>query len=225
MADKALSDTAVEDEYRSARERMVRSQLIPRGIRDPRVLKAMEKVPRHRFVGETFAGQAYEDRPLSIGHGQTISQPYIVALMTEALELTEHGKVLEIGTGSGYQAAILAELSEHVYTIERVEPLLERAGTILKELGYVNVTLKAFNGTIGWREHAPFDAIMVTAGAPDIPRPLLDQLAEGERLVIPVGDRLTQQLLKVVREKNEFFKQDLGPVRFVNLKGTYGWDE
>jgi len=225
MADKAVSDMNSGDGYRSARERMAQSQLIPRGINDPRVLKAMEKVPRHRFVGKNLAAEAYEDRPLYIGYGQTISQPYIVALMTQSLELTEHDKVLEIGTGSGYQAAILAELSEYVYTIERFEELLEKAEEILKELDYANVTLKAFNGTIGWEEHAPFDAIMVTAGAPEIPRPLLDQLANEGRLVIPVGDRLTQQLIKVVRTKEGFSKRDLGPVRFVSLKGVYGWDE
>jgi len=214
-----------EDDYRSARERMVKSQLIPRGISDPRVLKAMEKVPRHRFVGDYYIDEAYEDRPLSIGYGQTISQPYIVALMTEALELTAHARTLEIGTGSGYQAAILAELSNQVYTIERVEPLLERAREILQELGYTNVHLKVFNGTMGWKEHAPFDGIVVTAGAPDIPQPLLDQLADRGRLVIPVGDRLTQQLIKVVRERDDFFREDLGSVRFVNLMGTYGWGE
>jgi len=225
MGNKSVSRRAPGDEYRSARERMVKSQLIPRGISDPGVLKVMEKVPRHRFVGDHYADQAYEDRPLSIGHGQTISQPYIVALMTEALELKAHARTLEIGTGSGYQAAILAELSKQVYTIERVEPLLERAREILQELGYTNVHLKAFNGTMGWKEHAPFDAIMVTAGAPDIPQPLLEQLADRGRLVIPVGDRLTQQLTKVVREGDDFFREDLGSVRFVNLMGTYGWGE
>jgi len=225
MGNKSASRRAPGDEYRSARERMVKSQLIPRGISDPGVLKAMEKVPRHRFVGDHYVDQAYEDRPLSIGHGQTISQPYIVALMTEALELKEHARTLEIGTGSGYQAAILAELSKQVYTIERVEPLLERAREILQELGYTNVHLKAFNGTMGWKQHAPFDAIMVTAGAPDIPQPLLEQLADRGRLVIPVGDRLTQQLTKVVREGDAFFREDLGSVRFVNLMGTYGWGE
>jgi protein-L-isoaspartate(D-aspartate) O-methyltransferase len=227
MGGKAVSGMAPGDEdvYRAARESMVKTQLIPRGIRDPRVLKAMEKVPRHRFVGEDLMGQAYQDCPLPIGYGQTISQPYIVALMTEALELTPRVKALEIGTGSGYQAALLGELSKQVYTIERVEALLERARKILHELGYANVLLKAVNGTIGWREHAPFDAIVVTAGAPDIPQPLLDQLADGGRLVIPVGDRLTQQLMKVVRERDDFSKKDLGPVRFVNLRGTYGWAE
>jgi len=176
-------------------------------------------------VGDYYIEEAYEDRPLSTGYGQTISQPYIVALMTEALELTAHAKTLEIGTGSGYQAAILAELSNQVYTIERVEPLLERAREILQELGYTNVHLKVFNGTMGWKEHAPFDGIVVTAGAPDIPQPLLDQLADRGRLVIPVGDRLTQQLIKVVRERDDFFREDLGSVRFVNLMGTYGWGE
>ncbi|MFW6147631.1 MAG: protein-L-isoaspartate(D-aspartate) O-methyltransferase [Thermodesulfobacteriota bacterium] len=225
MANNAVSETDSEDEYRSAREKMVRTQLIPRGINDSRVLKAVKRVPRHRFVGKNLADEAYEDRPLYIGFGQTISQPYIVALMTQSLELAGDDKVLEIGTGSGYQAAILAELSKHVYTIERVQELLERAEKVLKELGYANITLKAFNGTTGWEEQAPFDAIIVTAGAPEIPQPLLDQLAEGGRLVIPVGDRLTQALLKLVRTKKGFFKEDLGPVRFVSLKGVYGWDE
>jgi len=225
MDNNAVSGAIPDDAYRSARERMVKSQLIPRGINDPRVLRAMEKVPRQRFVEGDRIAEAYEDRPLPIGYNQTISQPYIVALMTQALELSGGEKVLEIGTGSGYQAAILAELSEQVCTIERVAQLLIRAQKILKELGYTNILMKAFNGTMGWSSFAPFDAMVVTAGAPGIPEPLLDQLGEGGRLVIPVGDRLTQQLIKVVREKGDLFKEDLGLVRFVNLMGTYGWGE
>jgi protein-L-isoaspartate(D-aspartate) O-methyltransferase len=225
MGDKAVLGMTPVDEYRSARERIVRSQLIPRGISDPCVLRAMEKVPRHRFVGDHYVDEAYEDRPLPIGRDKAISQPYIVALMTQALELTARAKVLEIGTGSGYQAAILAELSKQVYTIERVELLLERAREILRELGYTNVHLKAFNGTMGWNERAPFDAIVVTAGAPDLPQPLLDQLADRGRLVIPVGDRFTQQLMKVVREGDDFFNEDRGSVRSVNLMGAYGWGD
>jgi protein-L-isoaspartate(D-aspartate) O-methyltransferase len=174
-------------DYRLARERMVKNQLIPRGITDERVLRAMGKIHRHLFLEEAMAGEAYNDHPLPIGHKQTISQPYIVALMTQALELTGKEKTLEIGTGSGYQTAILAELSEKVYTIERIRPLLERARSLLNELGYTNILFKSFDGTLGWEMYSPFDAIIITAGAPKIPEPLLNQLGEGGRMVIPIG--------------------------------------
>ncbi|MBW2168247.1 MAG: protein-L-isoaspartate(D-aspartate) O-methyltransferase, partial [Deltaproteobacteria bacterium] len=186
-------------DYRLAREKMVKKQLAPRGIKDPRVLEVMGKVHRDRFVEEALVGEAYNDHPLPIGHRQTISQPYIVALMTEALELKGEENTLEIGTGSGYQTAILAELSEKVYTIERVRPLLVKARNMLAELGYNNIMFKAFDGTLGWKEYEPYDAIMVTAGAPKIPQPLLDQLAEDGRLVIPVGNKFSQELIKVTR--------------------------
>ncbi|MBN1849940.1 MAG: protein-L-isoaspartate(D-aspartate) O-methyltransferase [Deltaproteobacteria bacterium] len=212
-------------DYRLARERMVKSQLIPRGIRDKGVLEAMGKIHRHLFVEEALAGEAYNDHPLPIGHKQTISQPYIVALMTEALELTGKGKTLEIGTGSGYQAAILAELSERVYTIERIMPLMAKARHLLHELGYTNIMFKAFDGTMGWKEYSPYDAIIVTAGAPRIPEPLLDQLADGGRMVVPVGNRFSQELIKIKKSNNQYKKENLGGCRFVDLIGIHGWKE
>jgi protein-L-isoaspartate(D-aspartate) O-methyltransferase len=212
-------------EYATARNRMVESQLISRGIKDPRVLDTMRKVPRHRFVEEALYSQAYNDHPLPIGDKQTISQPYMVALMTEALDLRGPEKVLEIGTGSGYQTAILAELAEKIYSIERIRTLSNKAQRILDDLGYFNVVLKVGDGSLGLKEEAPFDAIMVTAGSPDVPQPLVDQLAMGGRLVVPVGDRYTQALMKIVRVKEGITKTDLGGCRFVNLLGTHGWKE
>jgi len=212
------------DAMTAARENMVQSQLIPRGIRDPKVLAAMRKVPRHLFVEEALRSQAYGDFPLPIGEQQTISQPYIVAFMTEALELTGTEKVLEIGTGCGYQAAILAEIVPQVYSIERLPELAAKARRTLEALRYFNVKIKVGDGTLGWPEEAPFDAIIVTAAAPGIPRPLLDQLAMGGRLIIPVGDRCTQTL-DVVHKTPEGLKHDYrGGCRFVKLIGTYGWD-
>jgi protein-L-isoaspartate(D-aspartate) O-methyltransferase len=212
-------------DYRLAREKMVKKQLSPRGIKDPRVLEVMGKVHRDRFVEEALVGEAYNDHPLPIGHRQTISQPYIVALMTEALELKGEENTLEIGTGSGYQTAILAELSEKVYTIERVRPLLVKARNMLAELGYNNIMFKAFDGTLGWKEYEPYDAIMVTAGAPKIPQPLLDQLAEDGRLVIPVGNKFSQELIKVTRKKGNYVQENLGGCRFVDLVGVHGWKD
>jgi len=212
-------------DYRLARERMVRTQLIPRGIKDKGVLAAMEKVPRHRFVEEALVGEAYNDHPLPIGHKQTISQPYIVALMTEALELTGREKTLEIGTGSGYQTAILAELSGKVCTVERIRALMLQARKILAELGYTNILFKAFDGTLGWEEHAPYDAIIVTAGAPKIPEPLIEQLAERGRLVIPTGNRFSQELIKITKIKGKLVQKSLGGCRFVNLVGIHGWKD
>ncbi|MFP4035915.1 MAG: protein-L-isoaspartate(D-aspartate) O-methyltransferase [Desulfobacteraceae bacterium] len=219
------SPTAAEDAYRSLREKMVRTQLVPRGIRDERVLEAMKKVPRHRFVDPDMVGEAYADHPLPIGDGQTISQPYIVALMTEALGLTGGEKTLEIGTGSGYQTAVLAELSREVYTVERIKSLLERAENTLKRLGYKNVYFKAFDGTLGWPEHAPYDAVIVTAGAPAIPAPLRDQLAEGGRIVIPIGNRYSQELVRITKTDQGFEEKYLGGCRFVNLIGVHGWKD
>jgi protein-L-isoaspartate(D-aspartate) O-methyltransferase len=210
--------------FETQRKRMVERQLLPRGIHDPLVLKAMEKVPREAFVPEDLRESAYGDNPLPIGEGQTISQPYIVALMTEALELKGAEKVLEIGTGSGYQAAVLAEIAKEVYTMERVASLSEKAEQILGRLGYANIHFKVFNGTLGWPEHSPYDAIMVTAGAPEIPETLIEQLGEGGRLVIPVGDRLGQDLFKIRKKGGRTTTEDLGPVRFVNLVGEYGWE-
>jgi len=212
-------------DYRLARERMVKTQLIPRGIEDENVLRAMEKIQRHLFVEEALVGEAYNDHPLPIGHKQTISQPYIVALMTEALELTGTEKVLEIGTGSGYQTAILAELSDVVYTVERIEPLLEKSKDLLQSLGYKNIYFKAYDGTLGWEDFAPFHAIMVTAGAPKVPDPLLKQLADGGRMIIPIGNKYTQDLIKVTRVKDRIVEKNLGGCRFVDLIGEHGWKE
>jgi len=212
-------------DFPKARLKMVEEQIISREIRDARVIAAMKKVPRHRFVEEALQNQAYSDHPLPIGEKQTISQPYMVALMTEALQLTGKEKVLEIGAGSGYQTAILAELAERVYSIERIRSLAIKARQLLYELGYFNVEIKIFDGTYGWVEESPFDAIVVTAGAPDIPQPLLEQLAMGGRLVIPVGDTFVQDLIRVTRSEEGIKKEDLGGCRFVKLVGKYGWDE
>lgn len=214
------------DRYKNQRIRMVDSQLRSRGIRDPRVLKAMETVPRHLFVDEGLRDQAYSDGPLPIGENQTISQPYIVALMTEALELTGRDKVLEIGTGSGYQAAVLAEIAERVLSIERIAFLATRARKLIESLNYFNVAIRVGDGTLGWQDEAPFDAILVAAGSPEIPKTLIEQLAVGGRLVIPVGDRNSQQLIRITRQSEDvkdLKKEDLGGCRFVNLIGEYGW--
>ena len=215
----------INHDYRMAREKMVKNQIISRGITDPGVLEAMGKIQRHLFVEEALIGEAYNDHPLPVGYKQTISQPYIVALMTEALEMTGKEKTLEIGTGSGYQTAILAELSKTVYTIERIERLLEKSKMLLESLGYTNIFFKAFDGTLGWDEFAPYDAIIVTAGAPKIPQPLMDQMAEGGKLVIPIGNRYGQDLIKVTRTKNAFKERNLGGCRFVDLIGAHGWEE
>jgi protein-L-isoaspartate(D-aspartate) O-methyltransferase len=210
--------------FEAQRNRMVHAQLIPRGIRDPLVLRAMGKVPREEFVPEDARQAAYYDSALSIAEGQTISQPYIVALMTEALELKGGEKVLEIGTGSGYQAAVLAEIAGQVYTLERVAALAGKAEEILARLGYDNINFKIFDGTLGWPEYSPYEAIIVTAGSPDVPSPLVDQLAEGGRLVIPVGDRSSQILLKIRKTAGRTMTQNLGAVRFVSLIGEHGWE-
>jgi protein-L-isoaspartate(D-aspartate) O-methyltransferase len=201
------------------RARMVESQIVARGVRDPRVLAAMRKVPRHRFVDEGQRAEAYEDHPLPIPGNQTISQPYIVALMTELLELKPSSRVLEIGTGSGYQSAVLAELADEVYTIEIVPELARLAGTRLRELGYKNVTVREGDGYRGWPEHAPFDAVIVTAAPERIPQPLLDQLAPGGIMVIPVGGFF--QELKVFRKSADgrITEKDILPVRFVPMTG------
>ena len=202
---------------------MVEEQIIARGVKDPRVIKAMKKVPRHLFVEEALQAQAYSDHPLPIGEKQTISQPYMVALMSEALELKGREKVLEIGGGSGYQTAILAELTLKVYSIERIRSLVIRSRKLLYEIGYLNVEIKIGDGTSGWVEESPFEAIIVTAGAPHIPQPLLDQLAMGGRLVIPVGDAYVQDLLRLTQTEEGIKKEDLGGCRFVKLIGNHGW--
>ncbi|MCD6137380.1 MAG: protein-L-isoaspartate(D-aspartate) O-methyltransferase [Deltaproteobacteria bacterium] len=211
--------------FRRLRERMVSTQIEARGISDQRVLAAMRKVPRHLFVSEAFQDQAYGDFPLPIGEGQTISQPYIVAEMTQALELTKDDRVLEIGTGCGYQAAILAELAYRVYTIERIRSLFITARKTLDRLHYHNVVARCSDGTLGWPEESPFDAIIVTAGAPEVPRALVDQLRIGGRLVIPVGGHFSQTLLKIIRQKDGFREINLGGCRFVKLIGKQGWQE
>jgi len=209
--------------FRRLREKMVDTQIQSRGVRDPRVLEAMRKVPRHLFVSEALQDQAYGDFPLPIGEGQTISQPYIVAEMTQALELTKDDRVLEIGTGSGYQTAILAELAYRVYTIERIRPLFISVRKRLDELKYHNIVAKCSDGTLGWPEESPFEAIIVTAGAPKVPDGYVEQLTVGGRLVIPVGNRFSQTLLKIVRLEEGIHQVDLGGCRFVKLVGNHGW--
>jgi len=211
-------------DFSKARLKMVEEQIVSRGIKDAKLISAMKKIPRHLFVEEALQSQAYSDHPLPIGEKQTISQPYMVALMTEAMLLTRKEKVLEIGTGSGYQTAILAELSEKVFSIERIRSLAIRARKLLYELGYFNVEIKIFDGTFGWMEESPFDAIIVTAGSPDIPQPLIDQLGVGGRLVIPVGDAFVQDLFRVTKTEEGIKKEDLGGCRFVKLIGKYGWE-
>jgi protein-L-isoaspartate(D-aspartate) O-methyltransferase len=210
-------------DFALARRKMVKEQLVARRIKDKRILDAMGKVPRHLFVEEGLWHQAYGDFPLPIGQGQTISQPYIVALMTDALQLKGDEKVLEIGTGSGYQAAILAELTTRIFSIERISSMASKARKILDELGYANVLIRVSDGTYGWGDEAPFDTIMVTAGAPEIPPKLVEQLKVGGRLVIPVGDEYAQILLKVVKTETGYQEEDLGGVRFVKLVGDHGW--
>jgi protein-L-isoaspartate(D-aspartate) O-methyltransferase len=212
-----------QPDFALARRKMVQEQLVARGIKDRRVLDAMRKVPRHLFMEEGLWHQAYGDFPLPIGEGQTISQPYIVALMTEALHLKGDEKVLEIGTGSGYQAAVLAELTHQVFSIERISTMASKARKILDGLGYANVLIRVSDGTHGWGEEAPFAGIIVTAGAPQIPQTLAEQLEVGGRLVIPVGDEYSQTLLKVVKKERGYKEEDLGGVRFVKLIGDHGW--
>ncbi len=207
-----------------ARRRMIDAQIIGRGITDRRVIEAMQNVPRHIFVEEAMSAQAYSDSSLPIGDRQTISQPYIVALMTQLLQLSGTEKVLEIGTGSGYQAAILATLADRVYTIERHRPLALRARKALDSLGFLNVNLKIGDGSDGWQSEAPFDAIMVTAGAPEVPEPLLEQLKTGGRLVIPIGTQYNQMMLKIEKgEDGTITRENLVECRFVKLVGRCGW--
>ena len=194
-------------------------------IKDERVLSAMGRVPREMFVSSAHHQAAYEDRPLPIELGQTISQPLIVAMMTEALELSGKERVLEIGTGSGYQAAILAELARWVVTVERHQQLAEKAKEVLDKLGYTNIEVHLAERTLGWRQGAPYDAIIVTAGAPKISQELLDQLAAGGRLVVPIGSRYEQDLLKVTKQNHEITIQNLGPCRWVPLVGEEAWSE
>ncbi len=211
------------DHFKIARQRMVENQIAARGVRDERVLDAMRKVPRHLFVDEALWDQAYGDFPLPIGEGQTISQPYIVARMTEELGLKGHERVLEIGTGSGYQTAILAELSKQVFSVERIPGLLRKARTVLDGLGYGNVMIKLDDGTWGWKDYAPFDAILVTAGTPVIPEPLLEQLNDPGIMVVPVGDEYSQILTRIIKRDGAVSTGTLEGVRFVKLIGDHGW--
>jgi protein-L-isoaspartate(D-aspartate) O-methyltransferase len=214
----------IEDgRYARERERMV-EEIAARGVTDPRVLAALRRVPRHRFVQEALRDRAYGDHPLPIGEEQTISQPYIVGLMSSLLELTGQEKVLEIGTGSGYQTAVLAELARRVCSIERLPRLAERARATLEGLGYDNVWVRVGNGTLGWPDQAPFDRIIVTAGGPAVPPPLVQQLADGGRMVLPVGSADNQVLTIVENAGGEIRQRTHGECKFVKLVGKYAWD-
>ncbi|HPF04230.1 MAG TPA: protein-L-isoaspartate(D-aspartate) O-methyltransferase [Bacteroidales bacterium] len=209
------------DRYEALRKRMVSTQIADRGIRNPLVLESMEKVPRHLFIPEEYRDEAYNDYPLPIGYGQTISQPFIVAYMTEVLKPEGSMKALEIGTGSGYQAAVLAEIVEKVYTVEIVRELAKESAVRLRELGYDNVICRHGDGYKGWTEHAPFDLIVVTAAAESIPQPLIDQLAENGRLVIPVGKpTAVQELILLEKRKGRIYRRRLTFVRFVPFTRT-----
>jgi len=213
----------MENEREQERLEMIRDQLQHRNVHDERVLQAMAAVPRHHFVPQQLSDRAYADNALPIGAGQTISQPFIVALTAAALQIQGHERVLEVGTGSGYAAAVLSQLAAEVWSVERVRALALDAKHLLHELGYGNVHVGIGDGTSGWPDHAPYDAIAVAAAAPTIPQPLLDQLAPGGRLVLPVGTRDDQQMLRIVRTPRGFTQQNLGPVRFVPLIGDHGW--
>ncbi len=209
--------------YESARKRMVHEQLLPRGITDQRVLDAMAATPRHLFVQDALRSQAYGDFSMPIGLGQTISQPYIVALMTQALELTGDETVLEIGTGCGYQTAVLAKLADRVFSVERLKELHIRARQTLDQLQVFNAVCTTDDGTLGWPQYGPYDAIIVTAAGPDIPQPLLDQLADPGRMVIPMGDQHSQQLVIIKKADGNLTHEVLEKVRFVSLIGQHGW--
>ncbi len=209
--------------YSRQRDEMVRRQIEARGIVDPNVLAAMRKIHRHLFVSEALRDQAYSDYPLPIGEQQTISQPYIVAEMTQALAPTKDDRVLEVGTGSGYQAAVLAEIVYRVYTIERINSLYISTRRLFDELRYHNIVTRYSDGTTGWKDESPFDAIIVTAGSPQIPQVLLDQLAMGGRLVMPVGGEHSQELIKIIKTPEGYEQIDLGGCRFVKLVGEHGW--
>lgn len=214
-----------EERFTRQREQMVAVQIEARQLREPRLLAAMRKIPRHKFIPRERRNIAYDDRPVLIGEHQTISQPYIVALMTDLLRLNGHERVLEIGTGSGYQAAVLAEMCAHVYSVERYKSLAERAALTLKELDIENVSIRHGDGSCGWPEEAPFDAMMVTAAAPSVPDPLLGQLNVGGRLVIPVGQPGMQNLLLLRREESGYQKTLIVPVSFVPLLGEFGFEK
>ena len=213
----------MDDTFAGAREQMVQHQLKARGVHDPRVLDAFRRVPREQFVPSSLAHRAYTDNPLSIGHGQTISQPFMVAVMTEAANIQPGEKVLELGTGSGYQTAILLELGAQVYSIERIPELYQQAKDRLARLGYTGWTLKQGDGTLGWPEFGPYDAILVAAGAPDVPQPLTDQLALNGRLVIPLEEDFSQVLYTIVRTEQGYERHRGERCTFVPLIGEHGW--
>ncbi|MFP4447657.1 MAG: protein-L-isoaspartate(D-aspartate) O-methyltransferase [Bacteroidales bacterium] len=207
----------VAQKYDKEKQQMVKQQIVDRGIKDTKVIAAMKDVDRHVYVPKNYRDMAYSDRPLPIGNGQTISQPYIVALMTELLELEEGEKVLEIGTGSGYQAAVLSHITSEVYSIEIIEELAEQAKDNLQKQGYDSIKLKIGDGYKGWEEYAPFDAIIVTCAPSDIPEPLKEQLAEGGRMIIPIGDKFIQELVLFEKKNGELEKQEISSVRFVPM--------
>ena len=217
-----FSEVTAQD-FLWARERMVQEQAVARGIEDIRVIAALRKIPRHLFVDAGIVNRAYDDSALPIGEKQTLSQPYMTARMVEALALGGDEKVLEIGTGSGYQTALLAELCFNVFSVEKIRVLSRKARTLLDQLEYHNIALHVGDGTIGWSEHSPYDAIIVSAGSPSVPQPLLEQLGARGRLVIPIGDEQTQTLLRVSRSSSGFENEQLGECKFVKLFGKYGW--
>ncbi len=210
-------------EWKHERERMVEEDIVKRGVKDTRVIQAMKKVPRHLFIDKTYYHQAYNDYPLPIGQNQTISQPYMVASMTELLELKGDERVLEIGTGSGYQTAILALLCSKVYSVERISELTKKARLTLKQLGFSNINLIVRDGSLGWPEFAPYNGIIVTAGAPEIPNALIEQLANNGRMVIPVGNEACQTLNYVEKHKGRIYRKEFFGCAFVPLVGKGGW--
>lgn len=215
----------MNDVYTEERQKMVSEQLVARGIEYPPVIAAMRKVPRHWFVAEDLRDRAYDDEPLPIGNNQTVSQPYMVALMAEALQLKGDEKVLEIGTGCGYAAAILAELCHKVFSIERIDELAIKARLTLTTLGYQNVSIQVGDGTLGWPEYAPYDAVVISAAAPQIPRPLLEQLKPDGVLLLPMGEEELQTLVSIRKGQGGIKEEYLGECRFVKLRGAYGWKE
>jgi protein-L-isoaspartate(D-aspartate) O-methyltransferase len=221
-SNSSKAETAGGQPFNTQRARMV-DLLRSRGIRDPRVLAAMQEIPRHSFVPEALSSKAYGDHALPIGDMQTISQPYMVARMTELLEVDKNSTVLEIGAGSGYQTAVLSAVAGRVFSIERISELARRAQANIRRLGCYNATVKWFDGTIGWSDHAPYDGILVAAGSPDVPEPLVAQLAIGGRLVIPIGDEEQQTLVRVIKTEKGFIREDQGQCAFVKLIGRHGW--
>ena len=211
--------------YAGQRRKMVEEQILGRGIKDLSVMEVLSRVPRHLFVNSSLQHRAYGDCPLPIGENQTISQPYIVALMTQVLDLKGGERVLEIGTGSGYQTAILAELASHVFTIERVKPLVKKTKELLEGLKYKNIVFKTFDGTYGWRDQSPFDAILISAATPSIPKSLIEQLADKGRLVAPVGERESQNLIVLNKTGNKVMERKIGSCKFVPLIGKFAWSE